>query len=601
MPGMNPSPLAPAVRRSLRRGIAALQRGDAEGTERLLATVVAAAPQCADAWHYRAIAAHQRGRDDDAGEWFHRASELDPERPDFALNQARFLLERGDPEAALAAADRAARAPKQAEDATLLLAVALAALGRGREAIQRLQEFLGSHPGARRVRMQLIALLSEHGENAAVLDTLGGALDFAANDPVFGPLTVAALHGEKRHEEADELCRRLIATPESPAAAWLELAFASLQRGATDEAVTQAHETLRRDSTFGGAWLLLAEAGEVAPERLPAPLPPPGDAIMEFARARILDRRGDPAAAWNAYVHANATAVAEDGEYNPEQQNTYVDGLIRHLDTAFVHRAARLGRPGKNPVFICGVSRSGTTLLEQVLAAHPAGAIRPGGEMKTIHHLLRRRLGPQGIAATGQRLAALGDAELGAMIAAWARAIEEETADAEYLIDKMPSNVFLLGLLHVAFPEAPIVLLERDPVAIACSCFVTPFGEGHKFSHRLEDIQHFFAQFRRMVTHWDAVLPPGRVLCLGYEELVADPRRSLGSLLDTLDLAWDERMLEFYHRRDPIATASLLQVRKPLDPRAAAGWKRFESQLAPWRERLEAAYYNGKFSPPLPP
>ncbi len=595
MPGMNPSSLAPTVRRGLRRGIAALQRGDAETAERLLATVAAAAPQCADAWHYRAIAAHQRGRDDTADEWFHRALELDPQRPDFALNQARFLLERGDPEAALAAADRAAQAPEQAENAALLQANALTALKRGREAIRRLEEFLGAHPGARRARMQLIALLSEHGENTAVLDTLDAALAFAPNDPVFGPLAIAALRGEKRHEEAEALGHRLITSPESPAAAWLELAFASLQRGDTPTAVTQALETLRRDPTLGGAWLLLAEAGEVDPERLPAPLPPPGDAILEFARARILDRRGNVAAAWSAYVHANETAIAEEGEYNPEHQSNYVDGLIHHLDAAFIRRAARLGRPGKNPVFICGVSRSGTTLLEQVLAAHPAGTVRPGGEMKTIHRLLRRRLGPQGIAATGHLLAALDDTELGEMITAWTRAVEQETADAEYLIDKMPSNVFLLGLLHVAFPEAPIVLLERDPVAIACSCFVTPFGEGHKFSHRLEDIRHFFAQFRRMVTHWDAVLPPGRVLHLNYEEFVAAPRRSLGSLLDTLALAWDERMLEFYRRRDPIATASLLQVRRPLDPHASAGWKRFETQLAPWRGRLEAAYYNGEF------
>lgn len=595
---MHSSPPPLALRRGLRRAIAALQRGAPQEAEDLLTQLITQAPDFADAWHYRALAAHQLDRKTDALAGFHRARELAPERADFAFNETRFHLERGAPEDALEASERAAREPAQAENATLLAVNALSALGRGHEAIQRLQAFLTTHPGARRARLQLIAILSEHGQDAALRTVLADALEHNAVDPIFGPLYVSALHGEGRLDEADALCRQLVEAPGSPATAWLEWAFSSLQRGAIDEAVTRAREALRRDPNLGGAWLLLAEAAD--PQTLG--LPPAGrqDLLFEFARARLLDRRRETAAAWRAYGEANALAEREEKGYDRAGQESYVQNLLRHLDSDFIKRHRTLGHPDSPAIFICGISRSGTTLLEQMLAAHPSGDIAPGGEMKTIHQSIRRHLGPQGLPETGQRLARLPATELGEMLDGWAEAIVHKAGDTPHLTDKMPSNAFLLGLLEVAFPAAPIVLIERDPVAIACSCFVTPFAEGHSYSHRFADIQHYFAQYRRMIVHWEAVLPPGRIRHLRYEDLVQDPRAALSGLLASLGLDWDEAILEFYRRRDAIATASVLQVRRPLDPRATSGWKRFEAQIGPWRKRLEAAYYNGTLLPDDP-
>ena len=228
-----------------------------------------------------------------------------------------------------------------------------------------------------------------------------------------------------------------------------------------------------------------------------------------------------------------------------------------------------------------------------MLAAHPSGHIIPGGEMKVIHNLIRRHIGPEGLKETGRHLSALPKAELQKMLYDWTQVIAKKAAGSPYVTDKMPSNIFLLGLLEIAFPEAPIILLERDPVAIACSCFVTPFAEGHKFSHHLADIQHYFVQCHRIAAHWESVLEPKRIRRLRYEDMVSAPQESLSELLDSIGLTWDDTMLEFYRRRDPIATASILQVRRPLDPRATSDWMRFAAHLEPWRERLEQAYYNG--------
>lgn len=214
--------------------------------------------------------------------------------------------------------------------------------------------------------------------------------------------------------------------------------------------------------------------------------------------------------------------------------------------------------------------------------------------MRTIHRLLRKEFCTSPPSNVGTRLANLPDRRLQALATSWRNSLRSEYGGYRWIVDKMPSNVFLLGLVHVSFPDAPIVLVERDPVALACSCFVTPFSEGQYFSRRIETIVHYFAKFRQILRHWESVLPTGRILRIRYEDVLIDTEAALSPLLDRMNLCWERDMLNFHQRSDPVTTASLFQVRRALDPSATDRWRRFEPQLGPWRERLEQAYWHGE-------
>ena len=583
-----------ASRRALRRGLSALRRGDPDTAERWLAEALAHADDNAEAWHYRAIAAHQRGANDNASAWFDHAATLAPARPDFTLDRALYLLETGNPKAALSIADEAAHDPAHAERAALIGAEALLTSGSRSAAAERLRRFLQRHPRAPAARMRLYEVLEELGEDDAALDVLQEAIAQDPNDATFGPLLATALRRTGCHDEADMHSRRLAASPRSPAIAWFELAVAAAQRGNAREALEYAREALQRDRNLGNAWLLVAELSD-SPAEIEAALPNANTATMQFARARVLDRTARYPEAWEVYGKANELAARELGNYIPEQQTAYVDDLITHLDAACVEKLQVDKEPaGPAPVFICGVSRSGTTLVEQMLAAHPSGRVQAGGEMRTVHKLLRRKIGAENLMNTGSSLASLPSSTLRELIAEWRRNLGNFGDNDNFITDKMPSNAFLLGLIHAAFPSAPIILVERDPSALACSCFTTPFAEGHAFSHRLEDIAHYFSQFRRIAMHWEALLPPGAVIHLRYETLLAAPEDAMKPVLDALGLNWDKDILAFHHRREPIATASLAQVRTPLNQAAGERWLRFETQLAPWSDRLHRAYWHAE-------
>lgn len=569
-----------------------MRRGDPDAAERWLSRAVAHDAGNAEAWHYRAIAAHQRGLDGNAGDWFGHAASLAPERPDFILDRALYLLERGDFAAALQTADSVADDSAHSARAAMIGAEALCAGGRLPAAAERLKRLVQHQPQASAARMRLYELLEELGDDEAALEILEEAIARDPTDTVFGPLLATALRQAGSHDEADALSRRLAESERSPAAAWFELAVAAAQRGDTREALKNAEKALKRDRSLGNAWLMLAELSET-PDAIGTALPAGNAAALHFARARLLDRMSRFPEAWEAYSRANQLAAREQGSYSPRHQTAYVDGLIAGIDQTFIENLRDDGNTDSpTPVFICGVSRSGTTLVEQMLAAHPSGRVRAGGEMRTLHRLLRREVGSANLMETGSKLAAMPPDALKALIGEWRKDLREHAGKGFFITDKMPSNAFLLGLIHAAFPRAPIILVERDPSALACSCLTTPFAEGHSFSHSLEDITHFFSQFRRIVMHWENLLPPGAITRLRYENLLAAPRETLEPVLTDIGMPWDDAMLAFHRRREPVATASLAQVRTPLNPAAGDRWRRFEAQLTPWRDRLHGAYWS---------
>ena len=290
------------------------------------------------------------------------------------------------------------------------------------------------------------------------------------------------------------------------------------------------------------------------------------DPDIHFALGRAVVLRGDHAGAWRHYAAANETDSKYLPPYQPATWERRIDQLIATCTPDWL---ASLQQPrDADPVFICGLFRSGSTLVEQVLAAHPA--FTPAGERDSFPRLIAGKLPryPEGL-----------DTVTAAQAGAWAKAYLKESAEVfgttTRLTDKRPDNVLFLGLVKAMFPRAKVVLTERDWRDVATSLFATRLGPAVGYARDLKDIRHFMGQLDRLVAHWKALLGEDLVT-VSYERLVAEPREEIGRLLEALGEPWDDRCLAFHELRNPVRTASVWQVRKPLYGSSVGRWKRFE-------------------------
>jgi hypothetical protein len=236
---------------------------------------------------------------------------------------------------------------------------------------------------------------------------------------------------------------------------------------------------------------------------------------------------------------------------------------------------ARPVEDARQPIFIVGMPRSGTTLIEQILASHPS--VFGAGELTTLGeiapkaaHLIRASTNPE---ATLVGLRQLGQQYLDHVwkLAPGVRAIT----------DKLPGNYYLLGLIHLLLPNAKIIHCLREPMDSCFSCYALLFRTGHHYSYDLETLGRHYLRYRKRIEHWESVLPPRRILNARYEDNVADPEREARRMLDHIGLDWDPACLRFYETKRAVSTASVAQVRKPMYSNSVARWKRFEKHLSP--------------------
>jgi hypothetical protein len=161
--------------------------------------------------------------------------------------------------------------------------------------------------------------------------------------------------------------------------------------------------------------------------------------------------------------------------------------------------------------------------------------------------------------------------------------------DKRRITDKLPGNYGHLGLIHLMLPNAKIIHCMREPLDLCWSCYAMFFSKGHTYSYDLKTLGRHYVRYRRMVEHWHKVLPPSRILDVRYEDIVADPEREAGRLLDYLGLPWNSACLRFYETKRAVRTASLAQVRKPIYSTSVGRWKHFEKYLRPLLEIIDPA------------
>lgn len=243
------------------------------------------------------------------------------------------------------------------------------------------------------------------------------------------------------------------------------------------------------------------------------------------------------------------------------------------------------------PVFIVGMPRSGTTLIEQVLCSYPA--VHGAGELKDFHAVLTEhpKVGPMPEAADW--VPGLAEADYRDIGSAYLERVRGHHASALRITDKMPGNHFYLGLICRALHGARIIHSMRDPMDSCLSNYSRLFNDAMDFAYDLGELGRYYNRYIRGMQHWERVLPPGRLLHLPYERMVADLPTEARRLIAHIGLPWDDACLRFHENRRLVRTASVAQVRKPLYGTSAGRWQRYGDGLAPLREIVGSDYPHG--------
>ena len=268
---------------------------------------------------------------------------------------------------------------------------------------------------------------------------------------------------------------------------------------------------------------------------------------------------------------------------------------VRGLFTAdFFRERSDFGLPTDRPVFIVGMPRSGTTLIEQIVASHPKAY--GAGELPHMSRIASI------IGVTSPRLE-FDEAKIRAQTAADIAKIAEEylgrltegAGKAARVTDKAPLNVRYLGIAALMFPNCHIIHCRRNPIDTCVSIFMQKFSRGHSYSHNLASLAQYYREYVRMAEHWRAVLPL-KMLEVDYEESVADTEAQARKVIDFLGLKWDDACLSFQHTKRAVATASQWQVRQPIYKTSVERWRRYEAHIGPLIEGLKDLVGNGPAS-----
>jgi tetratricopeptide (TPR) repeat protein len=277
--------------------------------------------------------------------------------------------------------------------------------------------------------------------------------------------------------------------------------------------------------------------------------------------------------AFEYYMRANEFSRHRAEPYDKEGWQQSVDAIINHCDQAWLEGIAPVS--DEPLIFVCGMFRSGSTLLEQIAAAHPA--MTAGGEISYFHTRLASY--PASLLELDQETAQ----QLGA---GYLDYLEQTFAAGARVTDKRPDNFLYLGLIKALFPNARILHSTREPMDVCISVFFQSLDKSLNYANDLFDIAHYYLQYRRLMDHW-GVLFGDSIHDVSYEKLVASPREEIGAVLEFLGLDWYEGCLEFYAGDARVRTASLHQVRQPLYKTSAGRWKNYAPHIAKLESYLQ--------------
>jgi tetratricopeptide (TPR) repeat protein len=579
---------------------------------------VALDPCLAPAWNNLAVVLLDRGSLDESDRCVGRAVALDPGFAEALNNRGNAERRRGRLTDAVASYRDAIACQPGLASAHGNLAVTLCDLGDLAGALAHASQAAALEPWHGRAYGIAAAIAGRLGEPDRAEDWIRKGLEAVPDDPGLLLAQAQLFRGAGKRVEARSLGKRLSAAGED---AWSLLAELDQDDGHYDRAIAAWDRAIERarwpvpalsakanlllelgrideaERAFGHALGIAPEHGpalfgqaSIASLRRQAPDIARLEGLLADGHAQALDDRvtlhfalgrayldgADPDRAFAHFASGNALRRGAYA-YDVAEDERLMASIAEAFPAALIARAAGGGDPDETPVFIVGMPRSGTSLLEQILSAHPD--IQGAGELLHLKHLVMQDLaghGPfPGIAAelTAGQLRSLGR-----------RYVEATSAlapGAKRIIDKLPLNFYFAGLVHLMLPHARIIHIRRDPLDTCLSCHTTLFREPVRFAHDLTELGRFYRGYERLMDHWRRVLPAERFIELDYDRLVADPEPQARRLIGFCGVDWDAACLRSHESSHPIRTASRLQARQPIHRNSVGRAQRYREYLGP--------------------
>ncbi|HEY4030872.1 MAG TPA: sulfotransferase [Caulobacteraceae bacterium] len=311
-------------------------------------------------------------------------------------------------------------------------------------------------------------------------------------------------------------------------------------------------------------------------------LSPKDGSLVLFAMAAVLEARGDFEGAFSHLARANAWHRSSLS-FDIAQTERWMEAIAGMFDRSLIERVGPAGPPDQTPIFIIGMPRSGTTLVEQIVSAHPH--VEGGGEIANLARVVAAVRGANASAFPdwAPQLSPAHCAELGE---AYLAGLPPRSPGQTRLTDKTLLNIEYVGLIHLCLPGARIISCLRDPRDVCLSCFASRFSEGHDYAYDLAELGRYWRAYDRLMDHWRKVLPAGRLFEIPYEALVGDVDAWSRRLIAHCGLDWDDACLRFHDSGREVRTASFAQVRRPIYQSAVGRWRRFAPHLGALLDEL---------------
>ena len=558
-------------------------------------------PREDSAWFNLGKARAMLGHGREADEAFERSFELNPGRK--ALAHAAELQQSGNWAEAERLLRELLRGDAQNVNALRLLAACSRQAGRMREAENLLRRALAQAPDFIEARLDLGRLFKDQHRLEEAITEFENTIELDPGNYQGHYLLASVLAPAARTYDSIAAYRKVLELRPDHAGAWLGLGHTLKTAGQQEEAIAAYRECIRLKPSNGEIFWSLANlktyklsdadieeieaqvSADPGKDNRPEGLETQSRVNFLFALAKALEDRGDFERAWTNYEQGNSTQRMAES-YDPVRTEVLNDAITQVFDREFLESRQGLGHSSDEPIFIIGLPRSGSTLLEQILASH--SQVEGTAELpyisvvsNSIGHNRADGIGyPQAMRDLSvEKLRRLGQDYLDL-------ARIHRTEGCPRFIDKMPNNFPAVGFMHLILPNAKIIDARRYPLDSCLSCYRQLFARGQSFTYDLTDIGEYFLQYQRMMDYWHDVMP-GRVLTVQYEDMVTDFDNQVRRLLDYCELPFEESCSRFWETDRPVRTASSEQVRQPIYTKSIHRWRRYEHHLGELIEVLQ--------------
>ncbi len=486
-----------------------------------------------------------------------------------------------------------------------MLAELAGRLGRYPDAERLLSRTLDLAPDFHAARANYVTVLHRQSKFVQALAEADRVIAAEPHDLGHLALRAAVLVRTGDYDAALDAYARILAAHPGEARLWISRGHVLKTVGRTADSIAAYRTAIDLVPTLGDAWWSLANLKTVRlgaddVEQMTAALAATTDPAdryhLHFALAKALDDAGDPPRAFPHLAEGNRLRRAEL-PYSADRTTAHLAQSQLHLTQAALNARSAGGHPAPDPIFVVGLPRAGSTLIEQILASH--SAVEGTMELPDIGSIwadLGGREGGDTTATAFARLLALAPAERTALGQRYldGTRIQRKTARPRF-VDKMPNNFQHVGLIHLILPNATIVDARRHPVATCFSAYRQHFSRGQGFTYDLNDLGRYWRDYHALMAHWDDVLP-GRVHRVHHERLLAEPEPTIRALLAHAGLEFEPACLTPHLTARAVRTASAEQVRQPLAVRPDESWRNYRQWLTPLEMALgdAAAQYDAE-------